>query len=95
VQNLAVVRKIKRDGCTYMSTEEMMVTEIQPGDFEWTNLQQQGWMLQLNKDSVKASRTTLLGLVAVVGLGSFLAAQTTQNYPVLHICRYELYRIIY
>jgi hypothetical protein len=49
VRNLAVVRN-KRDGCTYMSIEEMMVTEIQPINFEWTNLQQQGEILQLNKD---------------------------------------------
>jgi hypothetical protein len=33
-----------------MSIEEMMVTEIQPINFEWTNLQQQGEILQLNKD---------------------------------------------
>lgn len=42
VRNLAVVRKINRDGCTYMIIEEMMITEIQPIDFERTNLQQQG-----------------------------------------------------
>jgi len=30
--------KKRRDGCTYMSTEEMMITEIQPINFEWTNL---------------------------------------------------------
>ena len=51
VRNLAVVRN-KRDGCTYMSIEEMMVTEIQPINFEWTNLQQQGEILQLNKDGM-------------------------------------------
>jgi len=51
VRNLAAVRN-KRDGCTYMSIEEMMVTEIQPINFEWTNLQQQGEILQLNKDGM-------------------------------------------
>jgi len=30
--------KKRRDGSTYMSTEEMMITEIQPINFEWTNL---------------------------------------------------------
>ena len=51
MRNLAMVRN-KRDGCTYMSIEEMMVAEIQPINFEWTNLQQQGEILQLNKDGM-------------------------------------------
>lgn len=52
VQNILVSIRTgeqrKRDGYTYMSIEEMVITEIQPINLDWTNLQQEGQMLQLN-----------------------------------------------
>jgi len=38
------IRK-ERVALNYMSIEEMMITEIQPINFEWINLQQQGEVL--------------------------------------------------
>jgi hypothetical protein len=34
-------RKTEEVGATYMITEEMVITEIQPINVDWTNLQKQ------------------------------------------------------
>jgi hypothetical protein len=34
-------KKNRRGGATYMITEEMVITEIQPINLDWTNLQKQ------------------------------------------------------